>query len=187
VSLSIRFSTSPRPPPLLLGLPRRPVVRQDLHHNPVHVRQGKKQQAVCALGPVKNTLPLPMSLIFPFHSQFDTTYQATIGIDFLSKTLYLEDRTVRLQLWDTAGQVRRKRREGRVKSRSRDLPFPVHSLILTPPPPLSLLRNASARSSRPISGTPPRPSSFTTSPPAPPLSTRRGGWRRCGRSAGRTS
>ena len=26
-------------------------------------------------------------------------FQATIGIDFLSKTLYLEDRTVRLQLW----------------------------------------------------------------------------------------
>ncbi|XP_062073781.1 ras-related protein RABC2a-like isoform X1 [Humulus lupulus] len=31
---------------------------------------------------------------------------ATIGIDFLSKTMYLEDRTVRLQLWDTAGQER---------------------------------------------------------------------------------
>lgn len=26
-------------------------------------------------------------------------YQATIGIDFLSKTMYLEDCTVRLQLW----------------------------------------------------------------------------------------
>lgn len=36
----------------------------------------------------------------------DTNYQATIGIDFLSKTMYLEDRTVRLQLWDTAGQER---------------------------------------------------------------------------------
>jgi GTPase SAR1 family protein len=32
--------------------------------------------------------------------------QATIGIDFLSKTMYLDDRTVRLQLWDTAGQER---------------------------------------------------------------------------------
>uniref|UniRef100_K7GDN0 RAB6B, member RAS onco family n=1 Tax=Pelodiscus sinensis TaxID=13735 RepID=K7GDN0_PELSI len=32
--------------------------------------------------------------------------QATIGIDFLSKTMYLEDRTPRLQLWDTAGQER---------------------------------------------------------------------------------
>uniref|UniRef100_A0A665TMJ0 Ras-related protein Rab-6B n=1 Tax=Echeneis naucrates TaxID=173247 RepID=A0A665TMJ0_ECHNA len=31
---------------------------------------------------------------------------ATIGIDFLSKTMYLEDRTIRLQLWDTAGQER---------------------------------------------------------------------------------
>jgi GTPase SAR1 family protein len=40
------------------------------------------------------------------YDTFDNTYQATIGIDFLSKTLYLEDRTVRLQLWDTAGQVR---------------------------------------------------------------------------------
>ncbi len=28
-----------------------------------------------------------------------TILQATIGIDFLSKTMYLEDRTVRLQLW----------------------------------------------------------------------------------------
>ena len=35
-----------------------------------------------------------------------TLFQATIGIDFLSKTMYLEDRTVRLQLWDTAGQER---------------------------------------------------------------------------------
>lgn len=31
---------------------------------------------------------------------------AYTGIDFLSKTMYLEDRTVRLQLWDTAGQER---------------------------------------------------------------------------------
>jgi hypothetical protein len=38
------------------------------------------------------------------YDTFDNTYQATIGIDFLSKTMYLEDRTVRLQLWDTAGQ-----------------------------------------------------------------------------------
>ena len=38
------------------------------------------------------------------YDKFDNSYQATIGIDFLSKTMYLEDRTVRLQLWDTAGQ-----------------------------------------------------------------------------------
>ena len=45
--------------------------------------------------------------IFRFmYDTFDNTYQATIGIDFLSKTMYLEDRTVRLQLWDTAGQAR---------------------------------------------------------------------------------
>eukprot|EP00026_Physarum_polycephalum_P012546 Phypoly_transcript_12867.p1 GENE.Phypoly_transcript_12867~~Phypoly_transcript_12867.p1 ORF type:complete len:212 (+),score=24.33 Phypoly_transcript_12867:267-902(+) len=40
------------------------------------------------------------------YDSFDSTYQATIGIDFLSKTMYLEDRTIRLQLWDTAGQER---------------------------------------------------------------------------------
>ncbi|KAL8891355.1 MAG: hypothetical protein Q9205_006979 [Flavoplaca limonia] len=47
------------------------------------------------------------SLITRFmYDSFDNMYQATIGIDFLSKTMYLEDRTVRLQLWDTAGQER---------------------------------------------------------------------------------
>ncbi|XP_018565852.1 ras-related protein Rab6-like [Anoplophora glabripennis] len=47
------------------------------------------------------------SLITRFmYDSFDTTYQATVGIDFLSKTVYLKDRTVRLQLWDTAGQER---------------------------------------------------------------------------------
>lgn len=50
---------------------------------------------------------LLLSLIIIFfqirfmYDTFDSTYQATIGIDFLSKTMYLEDRTVRLQLWDT--------------------------------------------------------------------------------------
>uniref|UniRef100_A0A673N6W6 Ras-related protein Rab-6A n=1 Tax=Sinocyclocheilus rhinocerous TaxID=307959 RepID=A0A673N6W6_9TELE len=34
------------------------------------------------------------SLITRFmYDSFDNTYQATIGIDFLSKTMYLEDRT----------------------------------------------------------------------------------------------
>ncbi|KAI8342054.1 P-loop containing nucleoside triphosphate hydrolase protein [Chlamydoabsidia padenii] len=47
------------------------------------------------------------SLITRFmYDTFDNTYQATIGIDFLSKTMYLSERTVRLQLWDTAGQER---------------------------------------------------------------------------------
>uniref|UniRef100_A0A8C6WT20 Ras-related protein Rab-6A n=1 Tax=Neogobius melanostomus TaxID=47308 RepID=A0A8C6WT20_9GOBI len=44
------------------------------------------------------------SLITRFmYDSFDNTYQATIGIDFLSKTMYLEDRTV---IVDTAGQER---------------------------------------------------------------------------------
>lgn len=40
------------------------------------------------------------------YDTFDTSYKVTIGIDFVSKTMYLEDRIVRLQLWDTAGQER---------------------------------------------------------------------------------
>ncbi|GHJ85295.1 hypothetical protein NliqN6_1697 [Naganishia liquefaciens] len=47
------------------------------------------------------------SLITRFmYDTFDNTYQATIGIDFLSKTMYMDDRTVRLQLWDTVFQER---------------------------------------------------------------------------------
>lgn len=37
---------------------------------------------------------------------FNDTYNNTIGIDFLSKSLRLEGRAIRLQLWDTAGQER---------------------------------------------------------------------------------
>lgn len=39
-------------------------------------------------------------------SSLTLLFQATIGIDFLSKTLYVDDKMVRLQLWDTAGQER---------------------------------------------------------------------------------
>ena len=40
------------------------------------------------------------------YDSFDNNYQATIGIDFLSKTLTIGDKSMRLQLWDTAGQER---------------------------------------------------------------------------------
>jgi GTPase SAR1 family protein len=47
------------------------------------------------------------SLITRFmYDNFDAQYAATIGIDFLSKTMYVDNRTIRLQLWDTAGQER---------------------------------------------------------------------------------
>ncbi|ORZ12668.1 P-loop containing nucleoside triphosphate hydrolase protein [Absidia repens] len=48
------------------------------------------------------------SLITRFmYDTFDNTYQATIGIDFLSKTMYMGDnRALRLQLWDSGGQER---------------------------------------------------------------------------------
>jgi len=40
------------------------------------------------------------------YDTFDDSCKATKGIDFLTKTLYLEDHALRLQIWDTAGQER---------------------------------------------------------------------------------
>jgi hypothetical protein len=37
---------------------------------------------------------------------FLCVFPATVGIDFLSKTMYLEDRSMRLQLWDATRQER---------------------------------------------------------------------------------
>ena len=46
------------------------------------------------------------SLITRFmYDSFDNTYQATIGIDFLSKTMYLEDRTVFFQFFSFSDQA----------------------------------------------------------------------------------
>lgn len=42
---------------------------------------------------------------FPLWSSYFFS-QPTVGIDFISKTLYYDDRAVKLQLWDTAGQER---------------------------------------------------------------------------------
>ena len=47
------------------------------------------------------------SLITRFmYDTFDDNYKTNIGIDFLSKTMYLEGDTIRLMVWDTAGQER---------------------------------------------------------------------------------
>jgi small GTP-binding protein len=35
------------------------------------------------------------------YDTFDNSYSATIGIDFLSKTMYLDDKIIRMQIWDT--------------------------------------------------------------------------------------
>ncbi|CAK0836795.1 unnamed protein product [Prorocentrum cordatum] len=40
------------------------------------------------------------------YDSFEESVQTTVGMDFQSKTVHLEDRSVRLQLWDTAGQER---------------------------------------------------------------------------------
>jgi Ras-related protein Rab-7A len=47
------------------------------------------------------------SLMQQFVNQkFMNTYRATIGADFLTKELMLEDKLVTMQIWDTAGQER---------------------------------------------------------------------------------
>ena len=38
------------------------------------------------------------------YDSFNTNYEPTLGIDFYSKTLRLEDKTVKLQIWEIGGQ-----------------------------------------------------------------------------------
>ena len=40
------------------------------------------------------------------HRKFSSQYKATIGADFLTKEIIIDDRQVTLQIWDTAGQER---------------------------------------------------------------------------------
>ncbi|TVU35321.1 hypothetical protein EJB05_17206 [Eragrostis curvula] len=40
------------------------------------------------------------------HKKFSQQYKATIGADFVTKEVLIEDRLVTLQIWDTAGQER---------------------------------------------------------------------------------
>jgi len=40
------------------------------------------------------------------HSKFSAQYKATIGADFLTKDVVIDDKFVTLQIWDTAGQER---------------------------------------------------------------------------------
>lgn len=40
------------------------------------------------------------------HRRFNNQYKATIGADFLTKEVMIDDKVVTLQIWDTAGQER---------------------------------------------------------------------------------
>ena len=40
------------------------------------------------------------------NSKFSKQYKATIGADFLTKEVQVDDRLVTMQIWDTAGQER---------------------------------------------------------------------------------
>ena len=39
------------------------------------------------------------------NKKFSNQYKATIGADFLTKEVMVDDRLVTMQIWDTAGQV----------------------------------------------------------------------------------
>ena len=41
------------------------------------------------------------------NKKFSNQYKATIGADFLTKEVMVDDRLVTMQIWDTAGQVSR--------------------------------------------------------------------------------
>jgi GTPase SAR1 family protein len=45
-----------------------------------------------------------MSIFFVIDNTYTETFTPTIGIDFKIKTIAVRDKTVQLQLWDTAGQ-----------------------------------------------------------------------------------
>lgn len=40
------------------------------------------------------------------NKKFSASYKATIGADFLTKEIVIDDRVVTMQIWDTAGQER---------------------------------------------------------------------------------
>eukprot|EP01084_Bolivina_argentea_P049714 91424_1 len=40
------------------------------------------------------------------NDKFSKEYKATIGADFLTKEIFIDDKSVTIQIWDTAGQER---------------------------------------------------------------------------------
>ena len=59
----------------------RPISRKDLNNKPIYLRQLHRQRTG-----------------IPSH------IQPTVGVDFVSKTVNVENKSLRMQLWDTAGQ-----------------------------------------------------------------------------------
>jgi len=86
--------------------------------NPQKLSGAANNQAVTGLTPNSNSQRFKFVIIGEpsvgktalftkyIYSTFENGYQATIGIDFLSKTIFRNNQSLRLQLWDTAGQER---------------------------------------------------------------------------------
>ena len=67
-------------------------------------KDGKYKYKIVFLG---NQSVGKTSIIHRFiYDSYDENYQATIGIDFMSQKMYVEEKTIILNLWDTAGQER---------------------------------------------------------------------------------
>ncbi|XP_065065140.1 ras-related protein Rab-22A-like [Rhopilema esculentum] len=69
-----------------------------------YVQRTLREAKVCLLG---DSGVGKSSLVLRFVSdRFDPKQSATIGASFMSKTIGIDDQTVKFQIWDTAGQER---------------------------------------------------------------------------------
>ncbi|KAG6478779.1 hypothetical protein ZIOFF_062223 [Zingiber officinale] len=74
---------------------------------PRHVQRQHREREACW----KDVADEPVSFIILFvyrlcKSEFTQQYKVTIGADFVTKEILVDDRLVTLQIWDTAGQER---------------------------------------------------------------------------------
>lgn len=66
------------------------------------MNQEQQQVKICIIG--SSNVGKTSLLLKYTESQFESNYQATIGIDFKFKILQVGEQKFRLALWDTAGQ-----------------------------------------------------------------------------------
>ncbi|KAJ7564534.1 hypothetical protein O6H91_02G021200 [Diphasiastrum complanatum] len=77
-------------------------VGKDLADEPVSIYMNNQCFSKCLLVRVSRKAYCRSEMLLKFNNQ----YKATIGADFLTKEVQVEDRLVTLQIWDTAGQER---------------------------------------------------------------------------------
>jgi small GTP-binding protein len=65
-------------------------------------RKSQKQLKICVIG--SSNVGKSSLLLRYTEDYYDENYQATIGIDFKFKQMTYKEESIRLALWDTAGQ-----------------------------------------------------------------------------------